>query len=82
MLDRENGALQLQMIGQSFMHRGQQEDNDFFGDNWHNNQISTPTNLVHLMLLMGDELPEDLVEEGQPIIGRVHREHGPAATES
>jgi chondroitin AC lyase len=47
-------------------------DNDFFGDNWHNNQISTPTNLVNLMLLIGDELPEDLVEQGQPIIGRAH----------
>ena len=47
-------------------------DNDFFGDNWHNNQISTPTNLVSLMLLIGDELPEDLVEKGQPIIGRAH----------
>jgi chondroitin AC lyase len=47
-------------------------DNDFFGDNWHNNQISTPTNLVHLMLLMGDELPAGLVEKGQPIIGRAH----------
>ena len=32
MLDRENGAQQLQMIGQSFMQRGQQEDNEFFGD--------------------------------------------------
>jgi len=47
-------------------------DNDFFGDNWHNNQISTPTNLVNLMLLIGNELPEDLVEKGQPIIGRAH----------
>jgi len=47
-------------------------DNDFFGDNWHNNQISTPTSLVDLMLLIGDELPEDLVEKGQPIIGRAH----------
>jgi chondroitin AC lyase len=47
-------------------------DNDFFGDNWHNNQISTPTNLVDLMLLLGDELPADLVERGQPIIGRAH----------
>lgn len=46
--------------------------NDFFGDNWHNNQISTPTNLVNLMLLIGDELPEDLVERAQPIIGRAH----------
>ena len=47
-------------------------NNDFFGDNWHNNQISTPTNLVNLMLLVGDDLPEDLVEKGQPIIGRAH----------
>lgn len=47
-------------------------DNDFFGDNWHNNQISTPTNLVNLMLLTGVELPEDLVDKGQPIIGRAH----------
>ena len=47
-------------------------DNDFFGDNWHNNQISTPTNLVNLMLLIGDELPTDLIEKGQPIIGRAH----------
>jgi len=47
-------------------------DNDFFGDNWHNNQISTPTNLVSLMLIIGDELPNDLVEKGQPIIGRAH----------
>jgi len=47
-------------------------DNDFFGDNWHNNQISTPANLANLMLLIGDELPGDLVERGQPIIGRAH----------
>ncbi|MEE2754623.1 MAG: chondroitin lyase, partial [Candidatus Latescibacterota bacterium] len=49
-------------------------DNDFFGDNWHNNQISTPTSLVDLMLLIGDQLPADLVEKGQPIIGRAHME--------
>lgn len=47
-------------------------DNEFFGDNWHDNQISTPTNLVNLMLIIGDELPKDLVEKGQPIIGRAH----------
>lgn len=47
-------------------------DNDFFGDNWHNNQISTPTNLVNLMLIIGDELPKDLVDKGQPIIGRAN----------
>lgn len=49
-------------------------DNDFFGDNWHNNQISTPTSLVELMLLIGDELPTNLIEKGQPIIGRAHME--------
>lgn len=47
-------------------------DNDFFGDNWHNNQISTPTNLVSLMLLVGDELPKHLVDKAQPIIGRAN----------
>jgi chondroitin AC lyase len=47
-------------------------ENDFFGDNWHNNQISTPTNLVNLMLLIGDELPKDLVDWAQPIIGRAN----------
>jgi len=45
---------------------------DYFGDNWHNNQISTPTNLVNLMLLIGKELPADLVRQTQPIIGRAH----------
>lgn len=47
-------------------------DNDFFGDNWHNNQISTPTNLVNLMLIIGEELPKNLVDKAQPIIGRAH----------
>lgn len=45
---------------------------DYFGDNWHNNQISTPTNLVNLMLLVGNELPKRLVDGAQPIIGRAH----------
>jgi len=49
-------------------------ENDFFGDNWHNNQISTPTSLVELMLLFGDRLSDELVEKGQPIIGRAHME--------
>lgn len=47
-------------------------DHDFFGDNWHNNQITTPTNLVNLMLIIGYELPKDLVQKAQPIIGRAH----------
>lgn len=47
-------------------------ENDFVGDNWHNNQITTPGNLVHLMLLIGEKLPEKLVEKAQPIIGRAN----------
>ncbi|KPL15816.1 MAG: chondroitin lyase [Bacteroides sp. SM23_62] len=46
--------------------------NDFFCDNWWYNQIGTPSSLVSLMLIMGDELPDDLVEKTQPIIGRAH----------
>lgn len=48
--------------------------NDFVGDNWHDNQITTPTNLGNLMLLIGNELPKDLVEKAQPMIGRAHME--------
>jgi chondroitin AC lyase len=47
-------------------------DRDFFGDNWHDNQITTPTNLGELMLIIGDELPKDLVDKAQPIIGRAN----------
>ncbi|MFT4566488.1 MAG: chondroitin AC lyase [Saprospiraceae bacterium] len=47
-------------------------DNNFVGDNWHNNQISTPTNLGNLMLLIGEELPSVLVDAAQPMIGRAH----------
>jgi chondroitin AC lyase len=46
--------------------------NDFVGDNWHDNQITTPTNLGNLMLVMGDELPKDLVTKAQPMIGRAN----------
>lgn len=49
-------------------------DNDFVGDNWHNNQITTPTNLVNVMLLVGNELPVDLVDKAQPIIRRARLE--------
>lgn len=47
-------------------------DNDYICHNWWHNQIGTPNNLVHLMLLVGDELPNELVEKAQPIIGRAH----------
>ena len=45
-------------------------DNDYVGDNWHDNQITTPTNLTNLMLLIGDELPDNLVQQAQPMIRR------------
>ncbi|SOE22426.1 chondroitin AC lyase [Spirosomataceae bacterium TFI 002] len=47
-------------------------DKDYFGDNWHNNQISTPTHLTNIMLLVGDEMPKELVNKLQPIIGRAN----------
>lgn len=47
-------------------------DKDYFCENWHPNQIGTPTNLVYLMLIMGDELPKELVDKAQPIIGRAN----------
>ena len=46
--------------------------NDFVGDNWHDNQITTPTNLMNLMLAIGDELPKELVEKAQPMISRAN----------
>lgn len=46
--------------------------NDFIGDNWHDNQITTPSNLVDLMLIIGKELPEELVEKTQPMIDRAN----------
>jgi len=46
--------------------------NDFVGDNWHDNQITTPTNLTNLMLAIGDDLPKDLVQKAQPMIGRAN----------
>lgn len=47
-------------------------DHDYICDNWWNNQIGTPNDLVHVMLLVGDQISEDLVEKAQPIIGRAH----------
>ena len=46
--------------------------NDFVGDNWHDNQIATPTNLLNLMLAMGNDLPKDLVSKAQPMINRAN----------
>jgi chondroitin AC lyase len=47
-------------------------DHDYFCDNWWHNQIGTPNNMVTLMLLIGNELPKNLVDKAQPIIGRAH----------
>lgn len=52
-------------------------EHDFVGDNWHDNQISTPTNLVNLMLITEDEIPEELVKKAQPIIRRATMEQVP-----
>jgi chondroitin AC lyase len=45
---------------------------DFISDNWWHNQIGTPTSLVNLMLLVGNELPSVLFEKAQPIIKRAN----------
>lgn len=43
---------------------------DFISDNWWDNQIGIPNDLVTLILLMDDELSQSLKEKTQPIIGR------------
>ena len=53
-------------------------NNDYFCDNWWHNQIGTPNALVSVMLLIGDELPSNLVELAQPIIGRANIDAGGA----
>ncbi len=46
--------------------------NDFIGDNWHDSQITVPTILINMMLVIGNDLPKALVEGLQPIIGRAN----------
>lgn len=53
-------------------------EHDYFCDNWWHNQIGTPSNLVNIMLIIGDDLPKDLVDKTQPIIGRAHIDAGGA----
>ena len=53
-------------------------DNDYFCENWWHNQIGTPHQLVTIMLIIGDELPDELIKKIQPIIGRAHTEAGGA----
>ena len=52
-------------------------EHDFVGENWHDNQITTPTNLVNLMLVIGDALPADLRAQAQPMIRRATMEQVP-----
>lgn len=47
-------------------------ENDYICKNWWNNEIGTPESLVNLLLIIGDELPKDLVKNTLPIIGRAH----------
>ncbi|MCC5931663.1 MAG: chondroitin lyase [Cyclobacteriaceae bacterium] len=47
-------------------------EKDYICENWWHNEIGTPNHLVHLMLLVGDKMPKDLVQKAQPIIGRAH----------
>lgn len=44
--------------------------NDFICENWWHNQIGTPGAMVNLMLLIGNELPKDLVVKTELILDR------------
>ncbi|WP_149273157.1 polysaccharide lyase family 8 super-sandwich domain-containing protein [Pareuzebyella sediminis] len=44
----------------------------YISDNWWYNQIGIPNSLVSLMLVIGEELPEDLIEKAQPIIQKAN----------
>lgn len=46
----------------------------YIADNWWYNQIGIPNSLVSLMLVIGEELPQDLIEKAQPIIQKAHIE--------
>lgn len=46
--------------------------NDFICENWWNNEIGTPSDLVYVLLLVGDDLPKELTQKTQPIVGRAH----------
>ena len=49
-------------------------DHDYKSDNWWYNQIGIPRTFVGIMLLIGQELPKDLVEKSQTIISRANIE--------
>lgn len=44
--------------------------NDFICENWWHNQIGTPGAMVNLMLLVGDELPKEMVDKTELILDR------------
>ncbi len=44
--------------------------NDFICENWWHNQIGTPSAMVNLMLLIGNELPKELVDKTELILDR------------
>lgn len=47
-------------------------EKDYIGDNWHDNQITTPTWLVNTLLIMGKDLDPDLAMKTQKMIGRAN----------
>ncbi len=53
-------------------------DHDYFCDNWWYNQIGTPNNLVTILLIIGDELPEELTDGLQPMLARATLDAGGA----
>lgn len=46
--------------------------NNFICENWWNNEIGTPSDLAYVLLLVGDNLPKELTQKTQPIVGRAH----------
>jgi chondroitin AC lyase len=53
-------------------------DHDYFCDNWWYNQIGTPSNLVTILLITGDELPAKLTDGLQPMLARATLDAGGA----
>lgn len=47
-------------------------DKDYICDNWWYNQIGIPNIMMSIMLVIGKDLPQNLVDKTQLIIGRAH----------
>lgn len=45
---------------------------DFIGENWWNNQIGTPRQMVDLLLIMDEDLTDEQVARAAPIAGRAN----------